>query len=392
MNPTNRVLFVDDESRVLDGLRRMLYPHRNAWHMAFANSGAEALELLARERFDVIVSDVRMPGMSGVELLNIVQQRYPHMTRLVLSGQADRDELLAGIAPIHQFVQKPCSPEALRSTIERTFQLHRLVCSEPMRAAAARINSLPVLPDSYHRLVVSLDNPEADIDRIADIIMHDLSMTAKVLQLVNSAFFGAPRRIATIREAVGMLGINLIRSLALSAKLFETLAVATKAPGIADAQRALDRGLAAGKCAKTVAARLGATPFQSDQAHLAGSLSLVGTLIVAPASLCDDSADGHDAAGDYAQVGAYLLGLWGFDDEIVEAVAFHRQPSASQVERALILAAVHLAHCQTESLNESVRPDAAFLARFGIELKSNAWSRADGLAAGEPHHEPYSVC
>ena len=82
------VLFVDDEPRILNGLRKMLQSMRDEWHMEFAESGAEALERLAAHRFDVLVTDVRMPQMSGGDLLARVQESHPEVARIALCGSA----------------------------------------------------------------------------------------------------------------------------------------------------------------------------------------------------------------------------------------------------------------------------------------------------------------
>jgi YesN/AraC family two-component response regulator len=84
MNP--HILFVDDEPNLIDGLRRMLRSFRQRWNIAFATSGSEALELMSQRPFDVIVSDMRMPGMDGRQLLEEVEKRHPQTVRVVLSG------------------------------------------------------------------------------------------------------------------------------------------------------------------------------------------------------------------------------------------------------------------------------------------------------------------
>ena len=88
-----RILFVDDEEMVLQGLQRMLRSLRREWDMTFVESGAKALELMAEQPFDVVVSDMLMPGMTGAELLNEVMKRYPRTVRLILSGHADISRL-----------------------------------------------------------------------------------------------------------------------------------------------------------------------------------------------------------------------------------------------------------------------------------------------------------
>jgi YesN/AraC family two-component response regulator len=84
-----RILFVDDEPKVLEDLERMLYPLRKEWCMVFASSGQEALRLLSESDYDVLITDLRMPQMSGAELLEQVITAHPQVVRMILSGPAD---------------------------------------------------------------------------------------------------------------------------------------------------------------------------------------------------------------------------------------------------------------------------------------------------------------
>ena len=110
-----RILFVDDESMILDGIRRSFFEEE--WDMHFVTSGDEALEILAEVTFDVVVTDMRMPGMNGMELLSIVQQRHPDVTRIVLSGCADAKTYHESREVADHWLDKPCDPELLRSVL-----------------------------------------------------------------------------------------------------------------------------------------------------------------------------------------------------------------------------------------------------------------------------------
>jgi YesN/AraC family two-component response regulator len=120
-----RILFVDDEPRVLDGLRRMLYPFRNDWDMVFVSSGREALQQLAESEFDVLLTDIRMPGMTGIELLAEVANRHPNVVRIVLSGTADQDMTLRSVTLAHQCLMKPCDANTVRANVENGLNFHR---------------------------------------------------------------------------------------------------------------------------------------------------------------------------------------------------------------------------------------------------------------------------
>ncbi|WP_054650256.1 response regulator [Salidesulfovibrio brasiliensis] len=122
-----RVLFVDDEKNVLNGLRRMLRSIRDEWEMDFAPGGAEALELVGKKEYDLVVSDMRMPGMDGAELLTKVQELSPETVRIVLSGHSEQNMVMKSVKPAHQFLSKPCSSEQLLQTLKEAYRLRRLL-------------------------------------------------------------------------------------------------------------------------------------------------------------------------------------------------------------------------------------------------------------------------
>ncbi len=114
-----RILFVDDEPKILDGLRDLLRKERKQWDMVFALGGQEALDELARGRFDVVVSDMRMPGIDGVMLLKMVKEKYPATARIILSGHAEREAVVNALPVAHQFLSKPCDADVLRTVVDR---------------------------------------------------------------------------------------------------------------------------------------------------------------------------------------------------------------------------------------------------------------------------------
>jgi len=128
-----KILFVDDEPQILQGLQRMLRALRGEWDMGFVEGGAEALSLLQREPFDVVVTDMRMPGMDGVQLLRELKLRFPGVIRIVLSGYSDQEMVLKSVPLAHQFLSKPCSPEILISTINQACGQVNLPSHDPLK-------------------------------------------------------------------------------------------------------------------------------------------------------------------------------------------------------------------------------------------------------------------
>src|SRR5215471_2964278 len=217
-----RILFVDDEAKVLEGLERMLRPRRREWEMVFATSGAEALRLLEASPFDVIVTDMRMPEMDGAQLLEQVQKRFPSVVRLVLSGYFEMEMAIRAVPVAHQYLAKPCDPEKLRLAIDHACGFISILTDETPRKVVGAIGSLPSVPRTCAALLQALRNPDVPIDEVGRIIEQDVGMSAKVLQLANSAFFGLLQEITTVRAAVSYLGLDVLNHLVLSAEIFRT--------------------------------------------------------------------------------------------------------------------------------------------------------------------------
>ena len=338
-----RVLFVDDEPKVLEGLRSVLRRQRKHWEMSFASSGEAALQALASTPFDVIVSDMRMPGLDGAALMRAVQQRHPGVVRIVLSGQTDRDVCIRMVHVAHQFLAKPCDGRYLQEVIERTCKLQGLLERPVLRAAVGQIGQLPVNARVHARLTDLLENPASSLAEIATVLESDIGTAAKVLQVVNSAFFGLARRVGDIRAAVTSLGLELLRTIALSPDI-------QPEPGLAPLPACLDLEELQTHSFLTarIARRLLSDPGQAQEAYSAALLRDAGTLAllrVLPGELEETMNRGcqegrsvteleYELLGaSHAEIGGYLLGIWGLPGSIVQAVAHHhRLPPACGVD------------------------------------------------------------
>lgn len=350
-----RVLFVDDEPHVLAGLRRMLHAKRVPWQCTFANGGDEALHWMERERFDVIVADLRMPGMTGVELLDRVRQRQPETIRFVLSGQTRSEAVLPTVRLTHRFLAKPCDADTLVVAISRAVALREVLGSESVRKLLGSIDQLPSVPQLFLELEAELQRPEPSLRRAARLVAQDMAMSAKVLQLVNSAFFAPARKVTSVERAVAMVGLETLRALVLTLHVFGRFPTGRVRGFSLDAlwQHSLETGTFARRLMRIA----GANEDESNAALAAGLLHCAGKLVFAEylperfrRILSPHPSDGGSCERErqefgvtHAEVGAYLLGLWGLPDPIVEAVAWHHRPSARAGSDFSPTAAVHLA-------------------------------------------------
>ena len=333
--------------------------------MEFVGSGAEALEVLANAPFQVVVSDMRMPGMDGAQLLNEVLKRHPQIVRVVLSGYSDKELIMRSVGATHQYLSKPCEPDVLKRAVSNALALRELLHDEPsLMPLIARIERLPSLPALYTEVVQELQSPEPSMRRVAQIITQDPAMAAKVMQLVNSALFGLSRRIADLDRAVSLMGLDAIKSLVLSAKVFGELD--SQALGELSLEALWSHSALVGSFAKRICVEERAEKEIVGNAMTAGLLHDVGKLILA-ANLPEDYRRVRELAereqyslsrveelefgATHAGLGAYLLGIWGLPDPIVQAVAFHHEPDHGPGEPFSAITAVHVANVLAHELS-----------------------------------------
>jgi DNA-binding NarL/FixJ family response regulator len=273
-----RILFVDDESGILFGLKNLLRKQRHRWEMVFAEGAEAALELLDASPFDVIVSDMRMPGMDGPELLGRVKERHPHVVRLILSGHADREAIQRALPVAHQFVAKPCEADSIPKVIDRILDLRARVEDPNLAALVASLDKLPSTPSNHRRIRDALADPKTSTAELIAALANDPAVSAKMLHLVNAGYFSNAAGFTKISQAVSFLGAELVRDLFRSGDLLE--------------------------CDERAAASDG----RGELVHE------VGRIVVTKLSERSESSEAHVHAG------AYLLGLWGLPASLVEEV------------------------------------------------------------------------
>jgi HD-like signal output (HDOD) protein/ActR/RegA family two-component response regulator len=326
-----RVLFVDDDACILGGLADALRRRPTGWDARFALGGQAALDVIGARRFDVVVSDLSMPSVDGVAVLERVREAQPEAVRIVLSGGAERGAALAATRVAHRYLAKPFREEDVRTAIDRAWRLRLLLREEGWRRAAGGVMALPSCPRIYTELTELVANPDATAADAAKIVERDIAMAAKVLQLVNSAFFGLGRRISRITEAVHYLGLSTLRALVLQAGAFEAFAPTRPIDGF-DISALQHRSHLAARVARGIAP----DDASREEAFTAGMLHGVGLLVLARTdpydfgqAIADARAGGVPLhaieyarhGSSHAELGAYVLGLWGLPDAVVEGVA-----------------------------------------------------------------------
>ena len=387
-----RVMFVDDEPQVLKGIRRMLDCSEVDWDVETVDGGEKALSVMEEKRVDVIVSDMKMDGMDGAQLLEQVSRLYPDTVRIVLSGQASKESVYRAVAPMHQYLSKPCDAELLRTTIERSCSLRILLDDSKLHKFLGGIDSLPSLPNIYQQVVDEIESENGSVANVGKLVSQDPAMTAKILQLANSAIFGLTATITSPAQAASLLGIDVMRSLVLSLSVFKSF------EGSSDDGFCMDSVVAhsfqVGSLALHIAKSEGIARDVANEAFSAGLLHDVGKLILMAyaaedyARIVQLTKDGWDPLAAEREVfgighdlvGGYLLSLWGLPQSLVESVAFHHDPkkyfekslstpSITYLANSLISASSNSANGQSQEEFEEFVAETGFAERVPVWME-----------------------
>ena len=327
---------------------------KDAWRIEFARSAAAGVELISKKPVDLVISDLRLPGSSGIELLKEVRERCPESGRILYASDRDQSAALQHAGLVHQFLPKPCPPEWIRRAVERMAMMNSALSDPAIRRAVSKLERVVSLPTLYLKLVRQLQSVETPIEDIAATVSQDIGMTAEVLKLVNSAFFGLPQPTSNVAEAITFLGCDVLKYLVLALGIFSQFE--HRNLGGLDLEALWRHSSRTAHAAKFIAKYESANHEIIEDALAAGLLHDLGKLVLAsqhPDLTKQVSLNARENnvewfeeercifGFDHAEVGGYLLGLWGLPIGVVQAVTFHHAPTKSGNTDFTALTAVH---------------------------------------------------
>lgn len=393
---TQTILFVDGERYVHKALQRSFRTMSKEWEMRFAGSPEEALQTLSEDPADVIVTETVFHGQNGIDFLKSIRENHPQMVRIILSGYSDQDIILKSVDLAHQYLSKPCEDEDLKATILRAFLMKELLAQGPLKKVVSKISSLPSLPALYVELVKELESEDTSLQKVGDIIAKDIGLTAKILKLVNSAFFGLPQQITNPAKAVSLLGTDIIQAIVLTAGTFDKFNH-LNFPGFS-MEMTWQHAMTVASFSKIIAQNAGLDRKETETAFMAGLLHDIGTLLMAAhlpdefkqtlkmkedASISTSEAELAVVGTTHASVGAYLLGLWGLPDVIIDAAAFHHIPAQRPYKNLTPMVITHvadaLAHAETDMVTPNCiieRLDYDFLRSAALLEALEGWKQS----------------
>ena len=326
-----RAVFVDDEAQVLRSLKRGLRQHCGDWDFQFETLPAQALESILNDNPMVVISDRKMHEMDGEALLSEVKHSAPHVVRVLLTGDTSEKAVIASARTAHILLAKPFEISELSDVLDRAGALNQLPLNDQQRSALGQIQNLPVLPKIFHDLTTYLKvNANPDISEVVKLIKSDLGITAKLIQVANSSFFGYQSVTHSIEQVVMRLGFDLVRQLI-------ALMVLNQGESF---QKVLEQSEKITDIMKQRASELGQSKESIERLSLLGLLHGIGRLV--------PTIEESDKQSDI--VGAYLLTLCGFDRDIIDAVMFQSQPE-QQTPISPLTCQLHVAKLLSSDVN-----------------------------------------
>ncbi len=389
-NQIHSILFVDDDPMVLQGLRRSLEEYSDYWKADFASSANEALQKLARTPYDAIVTDMHMPVMDGNQLLDLVSKTSPGVMRFVLSGHVTDTQVMRSTTIAHQMIAKPSDIDHIFTIVERACRLRDMMTDPQLRQLVTEIKQLPSVPVLYNQLLKELDSPNASTQSVGNIIARVTAMTAKILQLVNSAFFGLPDAINSPHRAVTILGLNTVKALVLGIHVFSEYQDHGIYPVAINT--IWKHSLLVSSVANKLAQQIHLSVQDQENARVSGILHDIGKLALLSMPEFTSKIPVVRKGGvslemeysvlktSHAEIGGYLLGMWGLPTPIVDVVTFHHRPYSKVKEKPDLLSVLYIANGLANMVHNEMEPDfpkyldMAYIERIGVVSHLDEWA------------------
>lgn len=367
-----RILLVDDEKMVLNGLKRALFS--TGWTLYTAESGIDALKVLEKHEIDIIISDMRMPGMDGSQLLEKVSQIYPSVIRISLSGYADTEVTIKGVFFAHQAFMKPCDPSVIKNEILRISNILNLFPDRLIQSAISKIVSFPIRATLFFRVKTLLAEPNVSMREVAHVISQEPAMCTKILHISNNAIFRGRKEINSVHEAITRLGSQVVINIIAMLEIY-SVSLNESSPSL---ERLQSHSLRVALLASKIC-----TEEQKDITFLTGILCKIGEYV--RMMICSDlmkvyvntSGGNKDRTHlerllfhtESEQLGGYLLHFWGFPLSVIESVLMCNQPSELMKHPFGPASAVYIA--SKLIVDESV--DEELVEFFQLSDKLRAW-------------------
>jgi putative nucleotidyltransferase with HDIG domain len=390
------ILFVGLDEGLGRELQAQATGSEGSWTVQFARSGEDGLALCVNNSFDAVIADASLPGPGGAGFLDAFMQLQPGAMRIVTSDLADVEGTMKCIGRAHHHLLKPCAAATLHDALRQGLAAEKWLPSEAAQKLISQMREVPSPPDAYFRIVEEANSPSCSLENIAEHIARDPAVTAKVMQLANSAVFGLQLHIVHPLEAISYIGLDTTKALVLLAHTFSAFDKADLAGFSID--ELWSHSVRTGHLAQRIAVLEDAGTETVQGAFAAGLLHDIGKLLLAANSpelfakscklarklrcnLWEVEAQESSNVG-HAELGATILEIWGLPHPITEAVALHHSPWRDRQHIFNPITAVHAANI----LDHEAHPDpnialpsqinSAYLKELGLEQRPDEWRKS----------------
>ncbi len=356
----NQILFVESDPNNLAELKAAVESQQTGWSATFVTSAHAALNLLSNRWFDVMFTALELPGIDGIDLLEQVRIHHPSIIRVLLAEPIDDARLDRALSIAQRFVAKPWDMPTLVANLESVLGAWPRTDNPLVRTIVGRLTALPAASSTYPKLVNVMAQPDSSLEQIAAVIVTDPGLSAKLLQVVNSAFFGLPFKVASVPQAVSYLGLTSLRALVLLTSVFAAAEGCPLVDGFS-APRLQRHSLLCARLARSLVTQRA----NRDDAFTGGLLHDIGMLALAVGmnkryalALRHAERSGRPLAEvetsflgtSHVAVGAYLASVWGLPGVVVDSIELHHDADATDVEHADVVNAVRLAQRAAECI------------------------------------------
>lgn len=382
---SKRILFVESKETSRETLTKNLKPEENGWVPSFASSALEALELVQNNPYDIIISTNNLPDQSGVGLFELIKESHPESIRFLLIDESEKKRMRSQINSAQQILLNPLELKPFIKQVDRAFALRSITHDPALLKMLGDSNALPPLPRVFQELTAALDNPNSSLNDIANIISKDIAISAKILALANSALFTLRTPASTIPHAVSLLGSGLICSLVFSQGMGDSFA--TDAASEKFIEELNTHSLECASVTSKILTHWGAGRELKEKAVFCGIAHDIGKLVLAKfapekwaevlaaiksGEQTDIEAERSIMGVSHCEVAAYLLGIWGFPNDQILAIAFHHEPGRVHEHELGILCALHLAEYYCSAGTNQTNLDWEYLNNCRLEGKEVA--------------------
>jgi len=384
------ILFVDDEENILKGLRRMLMRKRREWNMIFAAGGEEALTRCRQADIDIIVTDMRMPVMDGLELLTRIMEENPEIIRFVLSGQAEKDVVFGVIKAAHRFLSKPHNSDLMKEKIERVLNARDMISKRRLAGLIAGPDPVRTTYKSLLEMKNELKKDDPDILTIKRIVKSDMVIAAAFMKFASSGFFMERAPEVDPQKIIDTIGIDTIKELVQKYDNFSSFRGESPEDNAADVIS--DHSVIISRTSRKIAAGVTDDPKLISESGIAGLLHDIGRNIflsfeenggsfidIIKDEFSDEFVDfeRNTVCSTHGTAGAVLGTLWGYPESIIRALMYHHNPSDSNSSCFECLTAVHVAESLAGERNGNRENclDTEYLRNLRLDNKIKEWQK-----------------